>query len=33
MEGDRVKITKCDTDEWDEKCFYASDRFFEWFDS
>ena len=28
--GDKVKFTKCDTGEWDEKCHYASDILFEW---
>ena len=22
--GDKVKLTKCDKEEWDEKCYYAS---------
>ena len=26
----RVKLTKCDKVEWDEKCHYASDILFEW---
>ena len=25
----RVKLTKCDKVEWDEKCHYASDILFE----
>ena len=26
----RVKLTKCDKVEWDEKCHYASDILLEW---
>ena len=29
MGGDRVKLTKCDKDEWVEKCHYASGILFE----
>ena len=29
MEGDGVKLTKCDTGEWNEKCHYASDILLE----
>ena len=29
-ECDRVKLTKCDTGEYDEKYHYASDILFEW---
>ena len=32
MRGNGIKIIKYDMGEWDKKCFYASDRFFEWFD-
>ena len=30
MKADRVKLTKCDTGEWDEKCHYASEIFLQW---
>ena len=30
MGGDRVKLTKCDTREWDEKCHYTSGTLFVW---
>ena len=25
-EGERVKLTKCDPNEWDEKCHYIGDK-------
>ena len=28
--GGRVKLTQCDTDEWDEKGRYAKDALLEW---
>ena len=30
MRGDRVKLTKCDTDEWNEECHSASGILSEW---
>ena len=27
--SDKVKLTKCDKAEWDEKCHYANDTLFE----
>ena len=27
--GDRAKLTKCDTSEWDKKCRYVNDVLFE----
>ena len=30
MRGDRVKLTKCDTDEWNEECHSASNILSEW---
>ena len=29
MEGNRVKLIKCDTGEWDENCHYTSDILFK----
>ena len=30
MRGDRVKLTKCDTGEWNEECHSASAILSEW---